>query len=203
MLLPQRPSPIMSTLEFFDSHRSSHGNNSCSTRHCARKLAALGFALFAGMLCVVHAARAALVDQWLAESLATLSDGDLVGSWTSVSNRTVTGSAGLQPVLKQNITPAGGPVVRFNRNFLTTGSSPIGGATAFSIAIVFKAAAAGANEASGNWYGMSGLVDAEQGGVTTDWGTVIENNGQVGMGSGSPDITTLSAGASLVDSNFH
>jgi len=46
-------------------------------------------------------------------------------------------------------------------------------------------------------------VDAEQGGVTTDWGTVIDNGGRVGMGTGSPDITTLSAGASLVDSNFH
>jgi hypothetical protein len=156
-----------------------------------------------GLLSAVNPSRAALVDQWLADGLTTLGDGDVVSSWTSASNRTVAAGIGLQPSLRKNVTPAGGAVVRFNRHFMSTGSSPIGGATAFTIAVVFRASALGANEAGGNWYGMSGIVDAEQGGVTTDWGTVLDNGGRVGMGTGSPDITTLSAGVSLVDSNFH
>src|SRR6185436_18565233 len=47
------------------------------------------------------------------------------------------------------------------------------------------------------------IVDAEQGGVTSDWGTVFDQNGQVGIGSGGPDVSTYSAGPSLVDGNYH
>ena len=146
-------------------------------------------------------ARGGQVDRWLADDLAGLNEGDAVGSWTSQSNRTATGSIGLQPTFRKNASPSGGPVVRFNQSFMTVADSPLGGAAAFSIALVFKPSAVGASGA--NWYQCTGLVDAEQGGVTIDWGTVLDASGHVAVGSGSPDITTFSTGPSLVDSNFH
>jgi hypothetical protein len=177
------------------------------TNNSQRNLSGFGGALLvcAAIVLSPSTAQAALVDQWRAETLATLNDGDAVGSWTSANSRTAGASVGLQPVLKRNVTPAGGPVVRFNRHFMTVpvGNSPIGGTTAFSIAIVFKADAAGTNGANNNWYGMSGLVDAEQGGIVADWGLVLENNGRIAGGTGSPDITTIATAPSLVDSNFH
>jgi hypothetical protein len=144
-----------------------------------------------------------LLDVWRASDLATLDDGDAVNTWTSASNRTVNAWVGLQPVFKQNITPAGGPVVRFNRSFMTASTGPFGGATAFSIAIVFKPSAAGAGGDANPWYQCTGLVDAEQPGVTIDWGTVFNGAGHVGVASGNPDITTFSSGTSLVDGSFH
>ena len=159
--------------------------------------------LLAGLLWCAPPASASLVDRWLADDLALLNDGDAVGSWVSQNARTATGSVGLQPLFKKNATPAGGAVVRFNQSFMTAGDSPVGGATAFSIAVVFKPSGVGAGGDSNPWYQCSGLVDAEQGGVTIDWGTVFNGAGHVGFGSGSPDVTTFSSGASLMDGNFH
>jgi hypothetical protein len=158
--------------------------------------------ILVALLLSILSAPAAMIDRWLASDLDFLNDGDFVGSWTSLSNRTVAGSPGLQPTLRKNATPIGGSVVRFNRHWLTSGSTPFGGATAFSIAIVFKASAPGAGDAA-QWYGKSGLVDAEQGGVTADWGTVLDEQGRVAVGSGSPDITTFSPLPTLVDNNYH
>ncbi len=145
---------------------------------------------------------AAMIDRWLAADLDHLDDGDFVGAWTSQSNRVVAGSPGLQPTLRKNATPARGSVVRFNQHWLTSTDSPVGGATAFSIAIVFRATQPGANGAA-QWYGKSGIVDAEQGGVTADWGTVIDEQGRVAFGSGGPDVTTFSPLPSLVGTNYH
>jgi hypothetical protein len=143
-----------------------------------------------------------LLDVWRASDLSALDDGDAVGSWSSASNRVATGAIGLQPTLKLLATPAGGPVVRFTNSLLTTPDSPVGGKTAFSIAYVFRASKAGANDST-LWYGKSGIVDAEAPGVQADWGTVLDQNGQVGLGTGNPDVSTYSTGASLVGSNFH
>ena len=97
----------MSTSESSNSHRSSQGKNSSCVAPCARKFLARWFVLFAalGFICAADSVNAVLVDQWLAESLVTLSRGDLVGSWSSASHHTVTGTDGLQPVLKKKITP--------------------------------------------------------------------------------------------------
>ena len=145
---------------------------------------------------------AAMIDRWVAADLDHLDDGDFVGAWTSRSNRVVAGSPGLQPILRKNATPIGGSVVRFNRHWLTSTDSPVGGASAFSVAIVFRASQPGAN-GGGQWYGKSGIVDAEQGGATADWGTVIDEQGRVAFGSGGPDITTFSPLPTLVDTNYH
>ena len=144
---------------------------------------------------------ATLLDVWRADDLI-LNDGDALINWTSASNRPATPVVG-NPILKLNATPAGGKVVRFNRQRMSVSSNPIGGRTAFSLVYVFKADAAGANDSGANWYGKSGIIDAEQGGVTADWGTVITETGNVGFGIGAADTSSYSTGASLVDSNYH
>ena len=137
---------------------------------------------------------------WRADDLL-LNDGDAISAWISASNRNANSIVGL-PVLKRGVTPVGGSAVRFNRNRMSVPSSPVGGRNAFTLAYVFKADAAGAGD-NVQWYGKTGIVDAEQGGVTADWGTVLTEAGQVGIGSGSPDASTYSTGASLVDGNYH
>ncbi len=149
----------------------------------------------------VGPAGAALLDQWRADSLG-FNDGDFVTTWTSANSRSANPVVG-SPVFKLNATPAGGAVVRFNRNRMGVGSSPIGGRNAFSIAVVFRMDAPGANDSGANWYGKSGLLDAEQGGVVADWGTVVTETGNVGIGIGGPDTSLYTTGASLVDTNYH
>jgi hypothetical protein len=162
--------------------------------------------LFLTILCAVpHSAGGAnLIDVWKADDLDVLNDGDAVGSWTSANSRTLTAAVTAQPLLKKGVTPTGSSVVRFKNNWLKTyQDSPVAGLTNFSIALVFKADAPGANESS-QWYGKSGIVDAEQGGVTQDWGTVIDENGHLGLGIGGPDNTVYSSSApSLVDGKYH
>src|SRR4051794_10549453 len=146
--------------------------------------------LTATLSCCSSSARAAaLIDVWRADSI-NLNDGDTVGTWTSSSNRTANSAIGV-PIFKRNVTPAGGPAVRFNRNRMAVASSPVGGRTAFSIALLFRADAVGAND-NAQWYGKSGLIDAEQGGVTADWGTVLTETGNVGIGIGAGDTSLYS-----------
>ncbi|MFM1768321.1 MAG: hypothetical protein RJA22_850 [Verrucomicrobiota bacterium] len=144
-----------------------------------------------------------LLDTWRADSLG-LNDGDFVTTWTSTNGRVANPVSGTgNAILKRNVTPAGGSAVRFNRNLLTVGSSPVGGRTSFSIAYVFRPDAVGVSASGNNWYGKTGIVDAEQPGVTADWGTVLTETGNVGLGIGGTDTSTYSTGASLVDSNYH
>ena len=170
-----------------------------------RKLSWLPFlSLLPAVLLGAQTLPAALVDAWRADDLSVFNDGDAVGSWSSASNRTLTASVGLQPLLMKNVTPAAGAAVRFNQDFLSMpANSPLGGLTNFAIALVFKAGAVGGNYGT-QWYSKSGIVDAEQGGLTADWGAVIDETGQVGLGIGNPDNTVYSqASPSLVDGNFH
>ncbi len=44
----------------------------------------------------------------------------------------------------------------------------------------------------GQWYGGRGIIDAEVGGVTNDWGISLSGN-RVAFGIGNPDITIVSA----------
>ena len=159
------------------------------------------FLLLAGLVASLQAAPP-LVDVWRAMDLNTLDDGDAVGSWASASNRVATGAIGLQPIFKTEVTPAGGPAVRFTNSLLTVPDSPVGGSTAFSLALVFRANKVGANDST-QWYGKSGIVDAEDPGDRRDWGTVIDQSGHVGLGTGDRDVSTYSTGPSLVGTSFH
>src|SRR5947207_14956163 len=108
--------------------------------------------LLLGILLPLGSASAAgLLDVWRAADL-NLNDGDTVGTWSSASNR-VAGAVVGTPILKRNVTPAGGSAVRFNRQRMAVPNSPAGGRSAFSIAYVFRADAVGANDAGNNWYG--------------------------------------------------
>ncbi|HEY0548636.1 MAG TPA: lamin tail domain-containing protein, partial [Verrucomicrobiae bacterium] len=160
-------------------------------------------AFFIGLLSQASAAN--LIDVWRAEDL-NLNDGDAVSTWTSTGSRAANNVAGTgQPVLRLGVTPAGGKAVRFNGNRMAISSSTVGGRTAFSLVYVFKATAVGAN-GNAQWYGKSGIVDAEQGGVTLDWGAVITETGNIGGGiGGTPpgDTSLYTAGASLVDGAYH
>ena len=127
-----------------------------------------------------------------------------MGSWRSTGNRTLTAAVGFQPILKKSATPTGSSAVRFSQDQLKISSgSPVAGLTSFSIALVFRADAPGGNYSS-QWYGKSGLVDAEQGGVMADWGAVLDQNGSVGFGIGNPDTSVyLQSAPSLVDGKYH
>jgi hypothetical protein len=152
-------------------------------------------------------AAAAVVDSWQAADFSgSLNNGDSVASWSSTGGRalTATSSSGLRPTFFTTVTPADGPVVRFNQDRVRrTDNSPVAGRTSFSIAIVFRLNGVGAGGLS-QWYNNTGLVDAEQGGVTADWGVAVTADGRIGWGIGNPDKTIyLTNAPSLVDSNFH
>lgn len=148
---------------------------------------------------------AALLDVWRADDLNVLDHGDAVGSWASVSNRVGSASLGSQPTLLKNATVSGASAVQFNGSKLTVSDSPVGGRAAFSIALVLKVDQVGVNEAS-QWYGKSGIVDAEQPGVVNDWGIVVGSNGELGFGVGNTDRTVYLDSPtypSIVDGNYH
>ncbi len=161
-------------------------------------------AVFCWGLAAVLSLQGALIDRWQASDLEVLSDGGLVGTWTSSGGaRVANADPGREPTLWHGVTPAGGSVVRFADHRLYAAASPVGGLEAFSVAIVFRAESPGANLGT-QWYSKSGIVDAEQAGYTADWGTVIDEAGHIGFGVGDPDQTTYQAdGSSLVDGSFH
>ena len=150
--------------------------------------------------------RAALLDLWDAASLTNaVTDGADVIAWTSESNRVATLDSGTAPVLVHEATPAQLPAVRFGgtgRLTLPGTNSVVGGQSAFTLAIVFQAAAAGAND-NAQWWGKSGLIDAEEGGSTADWGTVIDETGNIGFGIGGDDNTIYTSVGSTVDARYH
>src|SRR5438034_6203189 len=134
----------------------------------ASLLRRLLLAVTLGLATPLHAG---LLDVWRADDL-NLNEGDAVGSWSSASNRVAAANAGESPSMKRNATPGGGSAVRFNgTQRMSVANSPAGGRTTFSVALVFKASAAGAAD-NAQWWGKTGLIDAEEPGVTSDWGTV-------------------------------
>ncbi len=161
-----------------------------------------------GLLLTAMASKAALADSWQASNLlGSLSNGAFMTNWTSTGGRALTTStSSLRPQFywSTDTTPAGGPLVRFNQDRLRRlDNSPVGGLTSFSIALVFRLNGTGAGDQT-QWYNNTGLVDAEQGGVTADWGAAVTSDGHLGWGIGQPDQTVyLSSSPSLVDSNFH
>ncbi|MES2657415.1 MAG: LamG-like jellyroll fold domain-containing protein [Verrucomicrobiota bacterium] len=68
----------------------------------------------------------------------------------------------------------------------------------FSIACWVKTTATGG---SGQWYNGMGLVDADVGGVKTDFGLALVGT-KIGFGVGNPE-TTLLSGSSVNDGNWH
>lgn len=158
-------------------------------------------------LCLVSTLSAAtLLDVWKASDLSgTHTDGAIVSSWASASNRVSSVvSAGQEPTFTANATPSGKPTVKFNGKLMRTGGAdnPVAGRPSFTLAYVFKASAVG-DGAVAQWWNNSGIVDAEEGGATADWGTAINGSGQIAFGIGNADTTVYSPGASVVDGQYH
>jgi len=64
----------------------------------------------------------------------------------------------------------------------------------FTVEFWMKTTATGAGSASSAWYSGSGICDAEQGGVTNDWGISLTGD-RLAFGVGNPDITLHSTAA--------
>ena len=126
-------------------------------------------------------------------------DGQPVSIWTDLvaSKNATTDNA--SPTLTTNALN-GRNVVTFNGStqdlIVAAGDSPIGGKQQFTVAVVFRPHAVGAGD-DAQWYNNSGLVDAEQGGYTQDWGLVWNGNSKVGAGIGDGDQTLYSAAQPL------
>lgn len=67
--------------------------------------------------------------------------------------------------------------------------SPISNATAFTLALVFQPMGSGSGQSGSQWYQNTGLIDAEEGGQTNDWGLSWNDDKQLGAGIGNSDYT--------------
>ena len=153
----------------------------------------------------------ALELKWVAEDLvATVADGAAVANWArqggaeSWSNAAGDGGAGTV-TLVHGATPAGKAALDFPgtaRLGLPAASNPVAGETAFTVAMVLKADAAGAGSET-QWSDNTGLLDADESGVTRDWGLALSSNGKPAMGIGNSDTTTYAPGVSIADGQWH
>lgn len=187
-------------------HEGSGVSRAVQRRRACSFLGSIGFAL---ILALAVSVPAALVDVWRASDLNLLDDGDSVGSWSSRSNRLATAPVGEEPVFRKKATPTDDSSVHFDFNRLIVPSSPVAGLSAFSLAVVFRVDQNGADDGSG-WSTKSCIVDANQSGVTNDWGFAVRDTGYVCFGTGSPggsDATVYLDNQptypSVVDGKFH
>ncbi len=74
--------------------------------------------------------------------------------------------------------------------------------SSFTIEYWMKTSSTGPGGAGSQWYGGNGIVDAEVGGGTTDWGTSLTGN-RVAFGIGLPDITIHSTTVVNTDTWIH
>jgi len=125
-------------------------------------------------------------------------NGDPVSSWTDLVAAKNATTDNASPTLTTGALN-GLNVVTFSGSQdlkVAAADSPISGKQQFTIAVVFKPRAVGAGT-DGQWYQNSGLVDAEQPGVTQDWGLAWNGNSKVGAGIGNGDHTLYSAAQPL------
>jgi hypothetical protein len=126
-----------------------------------------------------------------------------VDQWLDINGKT-TATLGASPSLVTNAMN-GRKAVAFNGSNqalqVASNDSPISGSTEFTIAVVFKAAAAGAG-GSANWYVNSGIVDGEEGGGTHDWGLSWSSESKLAAGVGNPDSTHYSGVLETTDTHI-
>lgn len=147
-----------------------------------------------------------LIAQWVAEDYANTSSATAV-SWTdrvSGIEASAIAANGVYPYLN-----ADGNGVTFTRSGSTTtdagsyfsvAANPVAGLSDYSVLVCFTPSATGA-AGNGAFYKDSGLVGAEQAGVTNDWGLGYDSDGHVVAGygiSGGNDTTLDSVGTVAV-----
>lgn len=151
--------------------------------------------------------------RWTADSLELTNNAPVI-SWQDIhQNVPAANVVARAPVLiKKELN--GHNVVRFtsakSTSLVVAGeNSPIGGATSFTIALVFKTGSAGVSiSASDQWYRHTGLIDSEQPDKQNDWGMSYNPAGQIAAGAGDlaskSDKTVYSqSGYSVSDSQPH
>ena len=153
----------------------------------------------------------ALEMKWVAQDLAaTVAHGGPVSSWMrqggtdAWTNNAADGGIGTA-TLSHAATPTGQAAVSFGgaaRLGLPAASNAVAGESSFSVAMVFKANAAGVG-ADGTWSSNTGLLDADEVGTTNDWGLAIASTGRPGFGVGNVDATLNPTTGSLVDGAWH
>jgi len=140
-------------------------------------------------------------EEWNADAL-TGGSGSAVTAWAgSVSNLTTAAyGTAASPTLSPSSFNGHNAITVSGSNGLqvSASNSPVSGAGDFSVAVVFrpKVNAGSGGNAGGNWFSYTGIVDAEQGGGTYDWGLVWSQDDKVGGGLGLPD-TTVWSGSSV------
>jgi hypothetical protein len=151
----------------------------------------------------------ALEMKWLAQDLtAATAGGAAVTQWPrqggseAWTNDAATGAVG-SATLVHNATPAGTAAVDFPgtaRLALPAASNPVANETAFTVAMVVRADAAGIGGET-NWFDNTGLLDAEETGVKNDWGLALSSTGKPALGVGNADSTQY--GAAIADGRWH
>jgi autotransporter-associated beta strand protein len=154
----------------------------------------------------------ALEMRWVAQDLAaTVANGSAVANWSRVggsdawTNQSAIGAVGTA-TLSHAATPTGNAAVDFPgdaRLALASGSNPIAGKSAFTVAMVVQADAVGNGPDSGNWPDLTGLLDADEAGVKNDWGLAFTSTGRTAFGIGNPDVTSPGPATSLADGQWH
>lgn len=154
------------------------------------------------------AAQAALVDQWNAAEVAGVLDGGEIVRWDTANGRTawLDFSSLKGPTYWSAVTPAEGPVIRFDNALLEVDPevNPVGGLSEFSFAVVLKFNAPSTTGGGAQWWEHTPFIDTDSTEAgAADWGAALRANGDLAFGAGNPDTTTYSAGASAADDKFH
>ena len=153
-----------------------------------------------------------LIAHWRADSLdGTFDDGAIVTEWTDLVGGVNAASFGNPTVAAGAI--GGRTAIRFAAGDGRDGlqidkaTNPLNGANDFSVAVVFATASNELVGANGHWFENTGLVDANEFGISADWGMSINSQGQLsaGMGGGflEPKITAYSTVDGLNDNQTH
>jgi len=147
----------------------------------------------------------AVLAKWAADDLNAQGDGSVVNTWTSSVGSFPANHVGSPKLVKNQLN--GHSVIRFDpadgndQLRVPAASNPMSGRGDFSLAVVFRTSTGGAGGAT-QWYNNSGIVDAEIGGVTNDWGLAINGGGSIAAGLGNPDTTLYSSGG-LANGSAH
>ena len=171
-----------------------------------------------GILSIGGLPPATLIEDYHASSLtnlnggAAVNNGDPISSWAGdINNNWIwQPNFGADPIFQAQGTPVLTPAIDFQGNgsldvFGGT-SGLVAGRSNFSVALVFKADAAGVGASGGQWGSQTGIIDdtpAGSGGGN-DFGISISASGDISAGLGGVSTTTIcKTNYNLVTSTYH
>jgi hypothetical protein len=138
-----------------------------------------------------------------ADEITNVADGASVSTWTDLSGNgynATQATSGKQPTYVTNAM-SGLPVVRFNSADSTYMLFDRPVSNDFTMIIVYQSSQD--NQGTGTaFYDGAGLVNGDQPGVQDDFGTALNANGQLLVGTGNPD-TSINSGTGYNDGRPH